>query len=405
MVHQAKLQSSENINHIELKLLKSPFHERTEALNLNRAWEDWSGYASALHYKCSNLEYFATRNTCAVFDVSPMCKYRFRGKDAEAMLNRMVTRDVAKQGLNRVCYNVWCTDRGRVIDDGTLFRFAEDDFMLCCAEPGLDWFLLSAVGFDVTIEDQSDSLASLALQGPTSCALLKAMGISGVENLKPFDIGRYPYAGGELMVSRTGFTGDLGYELWVEPDLALPLWDDLFSTGANYGIQPMGTESLDLARLEAGFISPMVEFHGALHTVDLGHDHSPFELGLGWLVNFKKAHFNGREALLLEKEKGSKYRLLKLDIEGNKPAENSILYSNKKCTKEIGYVTSAMWSPVVKANIALALVESRYADGDIYAEVYHQKELRWQRKVSQCTIKTKPFWAPERAKLTPPNDV
>jgi aminomethyltransferase len=406
MVQQATLMAAEDINHVPLQLEKSPFHARYEAINNGMQWEEWNGFASAVTLKDSHLEYFATRNTCAVFDVSPMCKYRFRGADAEDMLNRLVTRDVAKHGINRVCYNVWCDDNGRVIDDGTLFRYAKDDFMLCCAEPGLDWFLLAAVGFDdVTIEDESDQLASLALQGPTSCALLKAMNISGVENLKPFDIGRFPYGGGEIMISRTGFTGDLGYELWVEPEMALGLWDDLFSTGANYGIQPMGTEALDMARLEAGFISPMVEFHGALHTVDQGKDHSPFELGLSWIVNFKKPHFNGRAALLKEKEQGSKYRLLKLDIEGNKPAEHSILYSKANCSKAIGYVTSAMWSPVVKANIALAMVETQYAEGEIYAEVYHQQELRWQRKVCKAEVKTKPFWSPDRARLTPPADV
>ena len=159
-----------------------------------------------------------------------------------------------------------------------------------------------------------------------------------------------------------------------------------------------------MARLEAGFIAPDVDFHGALHTVELKHDHSPFELGLGWIVNFKKTHFSGRAALLAEKESGNYRRLLKLDIEGNKPAENSILYSSQKCSREIGYITSAMWSPVVKANIAYGLVEPKYVSGEIWAEVYHQKELRWYRKVARCTQVKKPFWAPQRARQTPPPD-
>lgn len=402
---QARLLPYEQIDHVQAEILKSPFHVRTQALNTNQQWTNWNGYASARSYRDAHIEYFATRNTCAVYDVSPMRKYRFSGADAEDMLNRMVTRDVKKQQVDSVAYNVWCTDSGRVIDDGTLFRLGARDFMLCCAEPCLDWFFLSAVGFDkVEIRDISEELASLSLQGPTSCALLKAMGLAGIEDCKPFQIMRFPFGEGQLMVSRTGYTGDLGYELWVEPVDALKLWDALFSTGQLYGIQPLGDDSLDMARLEAGFIAPDVDFHGALYTVNRRHDHSPFELGLSWIVNFKKGHFTGRSALLQQRESGNHRHLLRLDIEGNKPAGHSILYTGRNCAKEIGYVTSAMWSPVVKANIAYGLVEARYADGPIWAEIYYQKELRWVRKVARCTVVDKPFWAPERARATPPPD-
>ena len=401
----AQLQNAEDIAHVHEGILHSPFHRRTSALNINEQWVPWNGYAAAAYYADAHLEYFATRNTCAVFDVSPMRKYRFQGADAQAMLDRMVTRDVSAQAVDTVAYNVWCTDAGRVVDDGTLFRLAHDEFMVCCADPCFDWFQLAAIGFErLEISDISDDVAALALQGPTSCALLKAMGFTGIENCKPFQIVRFPYADGEITISRTGYTGDLGYELWLEPRHAEQLWDDLFSTGKLYGIQPLGDESLDMARLEAGFIAPDVDFHGSLHTVDLHHDHSPFELGLGWIVNFKKPHFTGRAALQKEKESGNYRRLLKLDIEGNKPAEHSILYSSKKCSQEIGYVTSAMWSPVVKANIAYGLIDPKYINGEIWAEVYHQKELRWYRKVARCTRVTKPFWSPQRARQTPPPD-
>jgi aminomethyltransferase len=402
---QSNLQSADAIDHVHNGIMQSPFHSRTSAMNINQQWVEWNGYAASVYYADAHIEYFATRNTCAVFDVSPMRKYRFTGADAEAMLDRMVTRDVCEQAVNTVAYNIWCTDAGRLVDDGTLFRLSDQEFMLCCADPGFDWFQMSAVGFDdVTITDISDELAALALQGPTSCALLKAMGFAGIEQCKPFQIMRFPYANGELMISRTGYTGDLGYELWLDPQVAESFWDELFATGGLYGIQPMGDESLEMARLEAGFLAPDVDFHGSLHTVDRGHDHSPFELGLAWIVNFKKNHFSGRAALETEKAAGNYRRLLKLDIEGNKPAESSILYADKKCSKEIGYVTSAMWSPVVKANIAYGLVDAKYFKGEIWAEVYHQKELRWQRKVAKCTRVTKPFWAPARAKQTPPPD-
>lgn len=405
MPMDVNLQPADAIDHVQPGLLPSPFHNRTSALNINQQWIEWNGYAAAVYYADAHIEYFSTRNTCGVFDVSPMRKYRFKGADAEAVLNRMVTRDVSAQAVNTVAYNVWCTDSGRLVDDGTLFRLADDEFMVCCATPCYDWFGLSAVGFEhIEITDTSDELAALALQGPTSCALLKAMGFAGIENCEPFEIMYFAYGSGKIMISRTGYTGDLGYELWVAPADAELLWDDLFSTGRVYGIQPMGDESLDMARLEAGFIAPDVDFHGSLHTVELGHDHSPLELGLGWIVNFNKGHFSGRCALLAEKESGDYRRMVKLDIEGNKPAQSSILYADGGCKQEIGYVTSAMWSPVVKANIAYGLVEARYFKGPIWAEVYYEKELRWYRKVVACTRVTKPFWAPARAKQTPPPD-
>jgi glycine cleavage system T protein (aminomethyltransferase) len=405
MPDKVELQPHEAIDHVPYGAIGTPFHARKSALNLNQAWTVWNGFYAAAYFRDPHLEYFATRNTCAVYDVSPMRKYRFAGPDAPAMLNRMVTRDVGKQPVATVAYNVWCTDRGRVVDDGTLFRLGETSFMLCCADPGYDWFRLAAVGFDaVEITDISDTLAALSLQGPTSCALLKALGFRGIEQCKPFQIARFPFGGGEIMVSRTGYTGDLGYELWLDPSLAEALWDALFTTGRLYGIQPMGDESLEGARLEAGFIAADIDFHGALHTVNRGHDHSPFELGLGWIVNFRKGHFSGREALLREKESGDYRRLLRLDIEGNKPAENSVLYGDRGCRREIGYITSAMWSPVVKANIAYGLVEAGSANGPIWAEIYYQRELRWVRKVARCRVVEKPFWSPERARATPPPD-
>ncbi|GAA5314859.1 MAG: aminomethyltransferase family protein [Candidatus Pelagadaptatus aseana] len=390
-------------------LLKSPFYPRLAPFNEAEQWGDWNGYANALFYKDAYTEYFTTRNSCGVYDVSPMCKYRIRGDDAEAMLNRMVTRDVSKQGINKVAYNVWCDDRGKVIDDGTIFRFAQNDFILMCAEPALDWLMLACEGFTaISVHEETEEIAGLALQGPTSCALLKALQLAGVENLTPFEIGQFAFPADnpvtQLTISRTGFTGDLGYELWIAPEHALLLWDQLFARGEPYGLHPYGEESLDMARIEAGFILPEVEFHGALHTVNLDHDHSPFELSLDWMVNLKKPHFNGREALIKEKQQGSPWRLLKLDIPGEKVAENAILYAEKICKTEIGYVTSALNSPVTKANIALAMVKGSHIDKDIFAEIYYQKELRWNRKVRKCTVQQKPFWWPDRGRATPPAD-
>jgi len=374
-------------------------------LNIRDAWSSWNGYKFAEFYYDAEYEYFCVRNSCATYDICPMQKYLVKGRDAEAMLNRMVTRDISKLRLNRVTYVLWCTDEGRLVDDGTIFKLAQDEFMLTCGSPCSAWLKMSAFGFsDITITDLSDEIAALSLQGPTSCAVLKKMGLRGIENAKPFDILHFPFLGDTLMVSRTGFTGDLGYELWISPQLALELWDKLYATGYDYGIQPFGEEATNMARLEAGFIMPAMEFNEALKTIHFEHDQTPFELNLGWLVDFNKPHFNGRSALLKEKERGPQYTLTRLDIEGNKPAEHAYLYRNKRCTKEIGYVTSAMWSPAAKANIALAMIRTKYLQGDIWADIYYEKELRQYSKAAKCTVKSKPFWAPARARATPPAD-
>ncbi|MEL7451220.1 MAG: aminomethyltransferase family protein [Pseudomonadota bacterium] len=301
---------------------------------------------------------------------------------------------------------MWCTDEGRMIDDGTIFRLGPERFMLTCGSPCTAWLRKSAFGFDnVTVKDVSDDLAALSLQGPTSCAVLKNLGLDAIDTLKPFGIRDYPFGNGTVMVSRTGFTGDLGYELWIDKALALELWDALYAAGQHYGIQPYGEAATNMARLEAAFIMPAMEFNEALRTVRFQHDQTPFELNLGWLVDFKKPHFSGRRALLEEKRKGPRYTLVKLDIEGNRPAEGAHVYANRRCTKEIGYVTSAMWSPAVKANIALAMIETQHMNGPLWAEIYYEKELRQHSRVVQCTLKKKPFWAPARARATPPPDV
>ena len=386
------------------RLKLSHFHERQAALNLRDAWSSWNGFKFADYYYDVDYEYFCIRNTCGTYDICPMQKYLIEGADALAMLDRMVTRDLNKLRINRVTYVAWCNDSGRMIDDGTIFRLGESKFLLTCGSPCLAWLRKSAFGFNrLSIVEHTEALAALSLQGPTSFAVLKAMGLEATSALKPFDIGHYPFAEGEIMISRTGFTGDLGYELWIEPNLALTLWDRLYEAGANYGIQPYGEAATNMARLEAGFIMPYMEFNEALKTVNFEYDQTPLELDLAWLVDFKKPHFNGRRALLEQHKTGPKTLLTKLNIEGNKPAEEALLYSDHDCGDEIGYVTSAMWSPSVKANIALAMINVEALSGDIWTEIYYQKELRHHRKVARCTVQKKAFWGPERAKVTPPS--
>lgn len=381
------------------------FYPRAKELNIRDAWSAWNGYKFADCYYDAEYEYFCIRNQCGTYDICPMQKYDIKGKDAEAMLNRMITRDLKKIGMHRVAYTVWCDDDGRIIDDGTVFKLADDHFMLTCGSPCTAWLRKATFGFsDVTVTDISDELAGLSLQGPTSCAVLKKMGLTGIEEARAFDIRFFPFHGDTLMVSRTGFTGDLGYELWIKPELALTMWDELYAAGEHYGIQPYGETATNMARLEAGFIMPYMDFTEALKTVHFQHDQTPYELQLGWLVDLDKPHFNGKQALLEEKQRGPTWTLVRLDIEGNWPAEGSIMYDSEGCKKTIGYVTSAMWSPAVKANIALAMIETQYLKGELWAEIYKYKDLRPYRRMSKCQIRTKPFWMPARARATPPGD-
>jgi glycine cleavage system T protein (aminomethyltransferase) len=392
--------------HFRTAVYQTPFHPRTSALCTLNEWHRWKDYTTADAYSDAALEYAAIRNACAVFDLTPMTKHRITGPDALPFLNRLVTRDVAKIKAGRVGYCVWCDDNGHVIDDGTIFHLREGDYRLCSQERQLDWLTRSARGFDVKIVEDTHAVAALALQGPTSCAVLKAIGCAGAENMKPFAIAYFPFAGGELMVSRTGFTGDLGYELWIDPSRALALWDALFDKGANHGIRPMGTHSLEVARIEAGFIQAQVDFLPADQAIMQDRSRSPFELDLGRLVDFSKPVFNGRRALLEERKRGSRFRFVRLDVEGNKPARSAYIYNHSKGGEVVGTVTSAEWSPSAKANIALASMHMPWGlPGDeLWAEIYYQRELKWSRVMARCRVVEGAFFDPPRRRATPAAD-
>jgi aminomethyltransferase len=392
--------------HFRVAVYETPFHARTSKLNVLQEWHRWKDYMTAGAYFDEALEYAAIRNACAVFDLTPMTKHRITGPDALAFLNRLVTRDVAKIKPGKVGYCVWCDDNGQVIDDGTIFHLREGEYRLCSQERQLEWLSRSAHGFDVIIIEDTHDVAALALQGPTSCAVLKAIGCVGIEYLAPFGIAHFPFAGGELMVSRTGFTGDLGYELWIDPSHALTLWDALFEKGAHHGIRPMGTHALDVARIEAGFIQAHVDFLPADQAIRKDRSRSPFELDLARLVDFNKPNFNGRRALLEERKRGSRYRLVRLDIEGNKPARSSYIYDRARNGNVVGTVTSAEWSPSAKANVALATMKMPWGrPGDaLWAEIYYQRELHWSRVMARCRVIEGAFYDPPRRRTTPAAD-
>jgi aminomethyltransferase len=391
--------------HFRKLKLDSPFQPRLDALNLQQAWYDWAGYKAPSALWDEELEYFAIRSQAAVFDISPMVKYRIEGEDAEAFLDRLTLRDVTKLKPGRVHYTAWCDDDGFVLDDGTLFRLSPTRFRLCCQERHLPWLLDSAPGFEVEIEEETETVAGLALQGPTSWSVLNAAGFAGSEKLKPFDIASFPHADGEVTISRTGFTGDLGYELFVDAKNALPLWDRLFEAGKLFGVRAIGYHALNTARIEAGLIVANADFVTAEHAIRQDRVRMPDEIGLGFMVDLKKpGYFNGRHAIENARKKGGPaHVLVGLEIEGNVPAEHAIVYHRK--TREVGLVSAAIWSPLAKRNIAIASLQRDYGkDGtaDLWVEIYAMRELQYVRLMKRAKVVPRPFVKLDRRAATPP---
>ena len=391
-------------SHFSQPLLKTPFHDRARALSQMDSFIPWAGYTTVDVFTTVEQEYFAIRNAATLYDLTPMVKYRVIGPDAQGFLNRLVTRDVCKLKPDRVAYCVWCNDAGQTIDDGTIFRLGESEYRICTAQRQLEWLLDSSIGFDVEVSEITEQVAALSLQGPTSCAVLEEAGLSGVERLKVFEIGRFALGARAITVSRTGFTGDLGYELWMDPEDAEANWDALMAAGRSRGIRAIGSQALNIARIEAGFLSPNVDFVSAEHTVRIGTERSPLELGLAWLVDFNKGHFTGRRALLQERQRGVRRQLVGLDIAGNKPAHNALLYTDNSGKRQIGHVSSAIWSPTCKRNIALAMVDAPHfnAGSTVWAEIYLNRELVWERRMSRAQVVARPFFVNERRRATPP---
>ena len=386
--------------HYLTPLRQTRFHPRTAAANRMNQWGPWAGYSTALCYEDEAMEYTAIRNAASVYDLCPMVKYRVTGPDALDYLNRLTVRNLAKLSVGGVHYTIWCDDAGKIVDDGTLFRLGSADFRICCQERHLPWLLDSAFGYDVVVREETEDVAALSLQGPTSASVLAAAGFD-VWSLKPFRMATFPFENGQMMVSRTGFTGDLGYELWTSNALALPLWDHLFTAGAPFGIRPVGSAALNLARIEAGFIIANMDFVPATQAVREDRVRSPLEMGLDWMIDWDKGHFNGRRALVAERDNGtSGWRLVGLDIQGNVSAEGSLLYHNRQT--EAGYITAAAWSPTTKRNIAIAHLSRKFARGDnLWVEIYALRELQYAKLMLPVTVVDRPFFNPLRKRATP----
>ena len=355
----------------------TPFHDRTAPLNTKLQWREWAGYfASSAYADAHDIEYNAIREAAAVIDVSPLYKYRVSGPDALRLADRVITRDASKLRVGQVFYTPWCDEHGKVVDDGTIHRVDEHELRWTAADPQYRWLTLNASGLDVTIEDVSEQTAALALQGPFSRAVLEAATGEDFSDLPYFRRRWTKVAGADVDVSRTGYTGDLGYELWIPAEAAPEVWDALFAAGQAYGIRPAGMYALDVTRLEAGLIMLEVDYTSARHAMNPEQNYSPFEIGLGKLVSFDKGDFVGRRALEAEVAAGGPARRLVglqldwYDIEGmfdahGLPPGISPFVDRTQVPvfadgRQVGKSTSHGWSPILKQAIALAYVPARY---------------------------------------------
>src|SRR5580700_533903 len=281
------------------------FHERTLALCESLNFKEWSGYYTVGAYEMTHEhEYNAIRNSAALIDITPLFKYWISGKDATKLVNRVITRDINKVSIGQVIYCCWCDPAGKVIDDGTITRIAENEYRWTAADPSLRWFGQNALGLDVAIQDISEEVAALALQGPTSGKLLQAASDADIAKLKYFRVIHGKIAGVPVDISRTGYTGDLGYEIWVPWDKALKVFDELMVKGKPFDIHPAGMVALDVARIEAGLILIEVDYFSSKRALIEEQKYTPGEIGLGKLVDLKKESFVGRDALALEEKHG-----------------------------------------------------------------------------------------------------
>jgi glycine cleavage system T protein (aminomethyltransferase) len=351
------------------------FYPRERELNKKQAWGEWAGYfAAAVYADFHDIEYSAIREAAAVIDTSPLYKYVVSGTDATTLMDRVITRDASKMQVDQVLYTPWCDEDGKVLDDGTVTRLADQEYRITAADPCYRWFLLNATGLDVRVEDVSDQLAGLALQGKLSREVLEAATRQDWADVKYFRHRRSEIGGVEVSVTRTGYTGDRGYEIWVPVDGALDVWDAVFEAGEPYGIFPAGIRALDVARVEAGLILIEAEYTSARHAIAPEQSYSPFELGLGRLVDFgKAAEFTGRRALLAEQRAGGPARRLvglELDwagIEGMfakhglapmiSPFVDRSQVPVYKEGKQVGRATSITWGTTIKKMVGFGSVD------------------------------------------------
>jgi aminomethyltransferase len=394
----------------------TPLHERTFPLCESLNYREWSGYYTVSAYESHHEhEYNAIRNAAALIDVSPLFKYMVTGPDAAPLVDRLITRDVAKMTVGQVFYTPWCDEHGKVIDDGTVSRLADQTFRWTAADPSLRWFRQNARGMNVQIEAVSEEIAGLALQGPTSAKLLRAVARVDVDRLKYFRVTSGTIAGVPVDVSRTGYTGDLGYEVWMPAARALEVWDALMDGGRPFEIKPAGMLALDVARIEAGLLLIEVDFFSSRKAMIASQRYTPYELGMGRLVSPDKGRFIGQRALRAEHAAGPVRQIVGLEIDWNEveklydaaglaPAVAATasrvatpIYRNGR---QVGKATSTTWSPVLKRMIALASVDRpHYAEG---TDLQFEMTVEAVRHRVRAKVVKMPFFNPARKTATPP---
>ena len=390
----------------------SPFHSRTSAACESWSWRVWAGYLAASSYSLvPEMEYYAIRHSAGLLDVSPLYKYVIRGKDALHLVNKVVTRDASKLGKGHIYYTPWCDERGKTVDDGTLWNFGDGSYRMTSAEPNLKWLQDAGMGLDAEVRDVSEDLGALALQGPSSRAILAEGADGAVQKLRYFRFVNTKFAGIPVQISRTGYTGDLGYEVWVERDRAEALWDALIEMGGPHDVTPAGLLALDMARIEAGLILAEVEYKPARRAIVDAQRYSPFELSLDWAVALEKGPFIGRNALRNETRQGPPRRTVGIEIDwptverfyldmglpAQPPPEpwraKVPLHSGYR---QVGWATSGCWSPLLKKYIAIATVAAPYARLGMRLEI--EVAVEWERHRAPATVVKRPFFEPDRKK-------
>jgi aminomethyltransferase len=396
--------------------IASAFHERTHQLCESLNYRDWAGYYAVSAYETHHEhEYNAIRNACAVIDVSPLFKYRVSGPDAVRLVDRVITRDATKMAVGQVYYTPWCDEEGKVIDDGTVTRVSEQVFRWTAADPNLRWITENAAGLDVSVEDITEQIAALALQGPTSARLLRHVAKAPIDTLKYFRTTSGSIAGVPVDITRTGYTGDLGYELWMPWDAALTVWDAIAESGPRFDLYPAGMLALDIARIEAGLLLIEVDFFSSRKAMIEAQKYSPFELGFSRLVDLGKGPFVGRNALVAEHRRGSRRQIVGLEVDWTEverlyeavglpptaPATASrVAVPVYKDGKQVGRATSTTWSTTLKKLIALATIDApHYALG---TKLKLEVTVEAVRHAAGATVVKTPFFNPQRKTQTPP---
>jgi aminomethyltransferase len=391
------------------------FHERTLTLCESLNYREWSGYYAVSVYEMHHEhEYNAIRNSAALIDITPLFKYHVTGRDATRFVNRVISRDINKVAVDQVIYCCWCDPEGKVIDDGTITRLGENEYRWTAADPSLRWFQQNALGLEVEIEDISEQTAALALQGPTSGKVLHAAAEANIANLKYFRVTHGKIAGVPVDISRTGYTGDLGFEIWIPWKDAVKVWDELTKKGKAFDIHAAGMIALDIARIEAGLILIEVDYISSKKALIDAQKYSPAEIGLGKLVDLKKESFVGREALAAEAKKGAERALVGLEINWN---EVEALYDKigmapqvpsmasrvavpvYRAGKFLGKATSTTWSPTLKKMIALACVSREHSTVGTTLDM--ELTVEAVRHTVSAKVAAMPFFNPARKTAVP----